>query len=79
MSGITDSEVGLNADGAPVFKLQPVAESTKQSEFERTATEDQVLLIKQELDKEIEGLEKHKFLSYCIFSIITRRCWFRIC
>ena len=62
MSGITDSEVGLNADGAPVFKLQPVAESTKQSEFERTATEDQVLLIKQELDKEIEGLEKHKFL-----------------
>lgn len=62
MSEFKDSVDGLDTDGAPVFKLQPVAESTKQSEFERTATEDQVLLIKQELDKEIEGLEKHKFL-----------------
>lgn len=62
MSEFKDLVDGLDTEGAPVFKLQPVAESTKQSEFERTATEDQVLLIKQELDKEIEGLEKHKFL-----------------
>lgn len=62
MSEITNSEVSVNEEGAPVFKLQPVTESTKQSQLDRTATEDQVLLIKQELDKEIEGLEKHQFL-----------------
>jgi len=62
MSQVTEQEASLNEEGAPVFKLQPVAESTKKSELERTATEDQVLLIKQELDKEIEGLEKHLFL-----------------
>lgn len=62
MSQVIEQETSLNEEGAPVFKLQPVAESTKKSELERTATEDQVLLIKQELDKEIEGLEKHLFL-----------------